>query len=194
MKSYLAMFILLVLLTTSAYAMTATLLSGMIQINLEKVPSTFQKSIGVKNENNVTVNVSIFPSDDLKDKTVMELYNFSLQPGEQRFVKFNLTVTEMKEQRSDIKVVFSVPGSNKTEDKFGLATKIVILPKTAENSTVAPSNISIGQNQTDSGNTTTTPVPTTSKNPAYWIYGAGLAIILVAAFIILKIKAGAKNE
>jgi hypothetical protein len=197
MKNYLVMFILLILLTTSVYAMTATLLSGMIQINLEKVPSTFQKSIGVKNENNQTVDVKFMPSDDLKDMVTMESYNISLQPGEQRFVKFNLTATEMKELRSDIKMVFSIPGSNLTEDNFGLATKIVILPKVEKNSSNtdnATSNISASQNQTAGENSTTTE-PVTPAKPAYLAYGiAGLALLLVAAFIILKIKAGAKNE
>jgi hypothetical protein len=194
MKNYLVMFILLVLLTTSAYAMTATLLSGMIQINLENVPSTFQKSIGVKNENNETVNVVFMPADDLKEMVSMASYNISLQPGEQRFVKFNLTVTEMKEQRSDIKIVFSIPGSNQTEDNFGLATKIVILPKADGTTSNATSNIPVSQNQTSGGNSTT-PEQVTPAKPAYWAYGlAGLAILMVAAFIILKIKAGAKNE
>jgi hypothetical protein len=198
MKNYLVMFILLVLLTTSAYAMTATLLSGMIQINLEKVPSTFQKSIGIKNENNQTVDVKFMPSDDLKDMVTMETYNISLQPGEQRFVKFNLTATEMKELRSDIKMVFSIPGSNLTEDNFGLATKIVILPKVEKNSSNTDnttSNISASQNQTAGENSTTPGTQVTPAKPTYWAYGiAGLALLLVAAFIILKIKAGAKNE
>jgi hypothetical protein len=200
MRNYLVLFILLILLATSASAITATILSGMIQINLESVPVTLQKSIGVKNENNETVNVSIFPSDDIKDRVVMESYNFSLQPGEQRFIKFNLTITEMKEQRTDIKVVFSKPGSNNTEDRFGLATKLVIIPlsnTTTGNATQPPisGNQSIPANQTVGNTTSSNSSGISATQKDYLIYGIiGLVFVLFAGFIILKTKAGAKNE
>ena len=205
MRTYLVLFILLILLATSASAITATILSGLIQINLNSVPVTLQKSIGIRNDNNETVNVSIIPSDDIKDNVVMELYNFSLQPGEQRFVKFNLTITEMKEQRTDIKVIFSKPGSNNTEDRFGLATKLVIIPTAAaaQNQTQnisqppIPDNQSALANQTgensSSANSTSANQPAASRN--YLAYGIiALVVVIIVAFIILKTKAGAKNE
>ena len=117
MRNYLIAFILLILCASSGTAITASILTGMIQVNVDKAPSTFQKSIGVKNENNVTVDISFSPSDDIKSMVSMETYNLSLAPGEQRFVKFNLTVPELKEYRSNIKIIFSVPGSNKSDIK-----------------------------------------------------------------------------
>jgi hypothetical protein len=204
MKNYLVMLILLILLSTSVFALTATTLSGMIQMRLDSVPTTFEKSIGVKNDNNQTVLVKFTPSPDIKDQVVMEAYNITLSPNETRFVKFNLTMTEMKRLSSKIVIVFSDPNipESGAGDEFALSTTLVVVP-TSPNVT---SNVTVpvGTNETNgsppvTGNSTGAnesepPVPEPERSGSIAILAAGLVFLLIAVIIFITMRKGAKNE
>jgi hypothetical protein len=203
MKKCLLALIFLILISTSALGLTATTLTGMIQINVDKVPITVQKSLGVRNENNETVRVEFIPETDIASMVSMESYNISLAPGEERFVKFNVTITELKKTVSSINLVFSgpSPADNATEEKFGIATKLVIMP--ANESVSNDINITIKQpvhvtdsssNATSEGNSTGETKPAMPGFQYIVVAIAGLLIAVLVAIIILKTKAGAKNE
>jgi len=196
------MLIALILLSVSVFAITATTLSGMIQMGLEDVPTTFEKSIGVKNENNKTVQVKFIPDDKIADMVVMEAYNITLEPQETRFVKFNLTATEMKKTVGSIIIVFSDSSvGNATEEKFAVSTAVVVFPKgpNAISNVTVPANIS--ENNVSSNLTNTSavsqPDPSTStpvKTGTIIILAAGLVLLILAAIIIINLRKGAKNE
>lgn len=154
MKNCLIIPILLILLSASAFALTATTLSGMIQMRLEEVPTTFEKSIGVVNDNNHTVYVFFTPSPDVADMMVMETYNVTLEPNETRFVKFNLTVEEMEKLVSSVVIEFSETSELDPNNKFAVSTSLIVLP--------VPSNQTQPENTTQ--NTTEPPVSIPKNN------------------------------
>ncbi len=202
MKNFFVIAIMLVLLSTSVFALTATTLSGMIQMSLESVPTTFEKSIGVKNENSEPVLVKFTPSSEIKDIIVMEAYNITLEPNETRFVKFNLTATEMKKYSGSVIIVFADPTipANQTPDQFAVSTVLMVLPK-LQNTT--PTNgtspvINTSSNDTVPVNSTSNETGIPEDNPDQTgtlpIIAAGVIALLILAIIIINMRKGAKNE
>ena len=59
--------VLSLLFVFSVNAITATLLTGVIQVNVEETPVVLEKSLGVRNDNNFTVNVVLEPGEDIID-------------------------------------------------------------------------------------------------------------------------------
>jgi hypothetical protein len=203
MRNCLVMLVLLVLLSTSAFALTATTLSGMIQMGLESVPTTFEKSIGVRNENNGTVAVEFIPSPDIKGNVVMEAYNITLQPNETRFVKFNFTVTEMKKQTNSIVIKFSDPNlpKNQSQDQFAVSTALVVIPKIQPNATNASIPTNVSETNISNATQNTTPINETdipggdqSKIGAWAVPAAGVILLIILSIIIINLRKGAKNE
>lgn len=129
--------VLSLLFVFSVNAITATLLTGVIQVNVEETPVVLEKSLGVRNDNNFTVNVVLEPGEDIIDIIDLETYNITLEPFEDRFVKFNLTINKNKNYDSKITAIFSKINTNPedTEEKVGMDMGIRILQK---NPTVEP--------------------------------------------------------
>jgi hypothetical protein len=195
--------ILLILFSASVLGMTATLLSPFIQINVDKLPFTEQHSVGVRNDGNETAIIQFIPESDIASMVSMESYNISLAPGEERFVKFNITITEMKKIIS--RIVLNVSSvdqdQNLTQSQIIYATTIVIMPK--NESSTKDVNITIKQpvhvtdpnsNQSSESNSTAEVESTGASFQYIILVIAGILIAALVAVIILKTKAGAKNE
>jgi len=63
----------------------------------------------------------------------LESYNITLEPNEDRFVKFNITIDEMKFYEGSINSIFTSltqleSEDNNTINKVGMQTKILIIP------------------------------------------------------------------
>ncbi len=119
----------LLVFSFTAGAMTATLLTGAIYITVDEVPVTIERSIGVRNANNKSVNVVFEPADDIDDIVFLEKYNITMEPFEERFVKFNISINERKDYDSGIVAIFSKPDvlQNETSDSVGMNMKLVIM-------------------------------------------------------------------
>ncbi len=153
-------------------AITSTLLTGAVYLNIDKVPTTIEKSIGVVNSNNYTVNVFLDPNDDIKEIITLEENNLTLEPEEQKFVKFNISLNEAKNYESSISAIFSktdVP-KNMTADQVGMSMKLII---NAEDAEIENGNVE-------------------ENNSKIMIYAfAALGIIIIATaiiFVIIKFK------
>ncbi len=139
--SIILLLVIMLLCSSTAGAITATMITGAIKISLNETPIVLEKAIGVKNDNNLTIYVFFQPSPDLIGMVSMENYNISLEPGEERFVKFNLTINENKAYNSRIVALFSednspnVTGSDINFDKLGMEMKLVIKPYPGNNVT-----------------------------------------------------------
>jgi hypothetical protein len=156
-------------------AMTASTLTALIQVNVNETPVVIQKSLGIRNDNNFSVDVSIEPAKEIIDIVKLEEYNISMEPNELRFVKFNLTINEPIEQRSSINIIFSKQNVTKatTQDKFGIASTIVI--KNINKNMTKNNSIKINQTQVNQ---------TTNTNKGIF---AGYNKLLIAVIIILFI-------
>ena len=125
-------------------AITATLMTGGVKININETPHIYEKSIGVRNDNNSTIYVFFQPAKDIEHMISMDRYNISLEKGEQRFIKFRINITENKFYDSRIVALFSADSSlNITDevsfDKLAMEMKVMIAPS---------ANLSTGKNQT----------------------------------------------
>lgn len=98
---------LALVLLFSANAITSTLLTGIIKLTVNETPVMITKSLGVKNENNNTVFITIIPNEDIQEIVSFETTTFPLEPNESRFVEFNISLNEPKDYSSKITVMFS---------------------------------------------------------------------------------------
>ena len=158
-------------------AITATVLTGMIRINLEEAPTVLEKSLGVRNDNNETVNVIFEPDSTLKNMVALESYNITLEPDEQRFVKFNITINEMKTYEGTISSIFTSLAQlesedNNTLDKVGMQTKILVVPVNGETSQ-------------ENNNSNETKVEESNKN-SNAIFLLIILIVIILSIIILR--------
>ncbi|MFH2020722.1 MAG: hypothetical protein ABIJ34_04870 [archaeon] len=175
--------ICLVLALSSVYAITATLVTGAATININETPITVEKSIGVRNDNNQTAYIFFEPATEIKDQIVMEAYNISLEPGEQRFVKFNFTILENKPLESKIVTIFSSQRtqtilSNVTFDKLAMEMKLIVRPSKVNNS--------VEINKSAEQNSTYVDSDSSKENLNIFLLVGGVILVLAIAIIIFN--------
>jgi hypothetical protein len=111
MKQPLQLIIFLMFILTMSYAsaITASTCSYMIDAKYYAVPYVINRSVCVNNQNLIPVTVSFSASGGVAPLLRFKENNIVLQPGERRFVPFNVTVTQQLTYTGSIKSTFSVP-------------------------------------------------------------------------------------
>jgi hypothetical protein len=84
--------------------------------------ATIDKAIGVLNDEDYPLNVSLKPSDNIKSMIKLESEGFVLAPGEERWVNFTLDIKEPGEYSGEVIVVLSAEDQQTT----GLSSQIII--------------------------------------------------------------------
>lgn len=111
------------ILITNVLAITASIGNARMILRVE-TGDTIEKSILVKNMNNVSVNIAITASGDLKDYITIKDNNFTLDPGEEKNAAFSIKVTKTGTTESKINVQFTpVDGKNGA----GLSSNIMVI-------------------------------------------------------------------
>lgn len=103
-----------------------------IRVNVDSPEGVkIEKAIGVSNDENYPLSVSLDVSDGIKDIIELEEEKFILGVGEEKWINFSLDIKKAGEYFGEIIVVFSA------EDKqaIGLASQIIIFAEGDEEET-----------------------------------------------------------
>ena len=177
MKRFILAILLVVLLSTTANAITGTSLTGMVQVNVDETPATYEKSIGMRNDNNFSVEVFFKVEGDVEGMIEFEENNFVLSPNEEKFVKFKISVEDKEVYRGNINTFFVEEGSliNETTEKIGVTTKVLVVPK-----------VTLPGEEVE-------PEPEPEANYGWvWYAGAGLVILIAILIYFLIVRGGKK--
>jgi len=200
------MFLVLVLILPLCHALTASIGNAKMILRPD-VPAgetiTIDRSILVKNVNNVSVRVNLEP-DEIYEK-IIEIYDneIVLEPGEEKKANFRITLTSGGKYSGKILISFGPADPDVKENSVGLASNIIIIaggpitedyykvmePEEDEEDDIFDTNDSFDTDSEDEEETvsisiggqkdkTKTPQTTTGPNPL-----VGIAIIVV--FILL---------
>ena len=172
--------ILVICLVGSSYALTANIGNARMILR-EKVGDTVDRSVYVKNINNVSVDISASASGDLENQTTILNPTFSLKPDEEGNINFTIKVTKAGTTDTKIDVKFS--------------------SDTQKNGVVLSSNIIIIANGTDSSGTTyngdgsdNSNAPEISLMTIVVIITAIILVIFVVVIVMFLKKGSRKSE
>lgn len=118
-----AILLLSLILITNVLAITASIGNARMILRAE-TGDTLEKSILVKNINNVSVNIVLTASGDLQDSITIKDKNFTLQPNEEKNAYFTIKVTKTGTTESKINVQFTPVGG---KNGAGLSSTIVVI-------------------------------------------------------------------
>lgn len=197
----------------SVSAITGKIGNGRMIISLEKGES-IEKSVLVINDNNVSVNISLWAVGNLSSRIKLEQTNFVLKPGEQRKAEFTLSAgNKAGRDEGKINVQFKPIGLN--ESGVGLASQIILnvydegkLPSQNNSENDAGDDNPI-KNETENGpnkiSEAWNKIKSAVKEKISWIWGkinnnkavlflVLITVILAAGLIILRRIAKNKNK
>ncbi len=95
MKKTISLFVFLLVLLPGVLGITGEIGNARAVITREwNGMETLERTILVKNSNDVKVNIKLEPSDEIKDIAELIDKEFELQPGEERKARYNLKIKE----------------------------------------------------------------------------------------------------
>lgn len=107
-----------------------------IYTNVTPVVATeIERSLEIRNENNVTMSVEFRPGGDIQDITHLDQQNITLEPKETRDVNFTVTLTEPGSYYGKIIVTYST----ETSPGIALQAEIIIHAEGPETTTTIES-------------------------------------------------------
>jgi hypothetical protein len=130
MKRLLVSVFLAVLLSATVNALTASIGNArmIIHTDVEQgTPTVIQKSIKINNVNNMSVEVTLMPSGDIKDFTQVLDNNIILSPEQSRDARFVMSLEYGGRYDGKILVNFKSAEEGVKSQPVGLASTIVIL-------------------------------------------------------------------
>lgn len=92
-----------------------------------KVGETIDKTIGVVNENNITVKVELTPTGGLKDSITILDNNFTLEPDEEFDARFQIKVNKEGEQNGTVVVKFLPANIEDGKNGIALGSTIILI-------------------------------------------------------------------
>lgn len=124
MKSILSLALVVFILLPSVLAITGEIGNARAVISRDwNGRETIERTILVRNPNNVSVDIKLEPSDEIKDIVELIDKEFELQPGEEKKARFNLKITEQGQWNGRINVFFRPEEGNSVV----LASTIILL-------------------------------------------------------------------
>lgn len=182
-KISLGIFLALLISLTLVSALTGSIGNARMVLTANK-GDTISKTILVQNINNVSINISMFPSGDLEASTKINGANFTLAPGESRNVPFTIKVDKAGTTETKINVRFI---STTDKNAVGLSSQIVI--NTQGSSSDNPSENSSDNPATNDSQTSinTTAIGSNIKNAMSGITSMNPILLLILALGILLI-------
>lgn len=176
--------LLILIMIGNVLAITAAIGNARMILRPE-IGETLEKSILVKNTNNVTVDILLTASGDLKEDITIKDNNFTLEPGAEKKAYFTIEVTKSGTTESKINVQFTpVDGKNGA----GLSSTIVVIT----NGTSLDENTDVTNTGTEDNNSSTT---STKSSVTGKVIGSldknmiafGTTLILALVFIVVLI-------
>lgn len=118
------------ILISNVLAITASIGNARMILRAE-TGDVLEKSILVKNVNDVAVNILLTASGDLEKDIVIKDKNFILQPNEEKKAFFTVKVTKAGTTESKINVQFTLVGE---KNGAGLSSSIIVIANETGNS------------------------------------------------------------
>jgi hypothetical protein len=116
--------VMLVGIVSSCYALTANIGNARMILRAQ-VGDTIERSVLVKNVNNVTVKIDAVVVGDLAKDLVLKNSNFTLEPNQEKNIDFKVKVTKNGTSETKINIGFS-PTDGKG-GAVGLTSTIIII-------------------------------------------------------------------
>ncbi|MFA6023455.1 MAG: hypothetical protein WC781_05190 [Candidatus Pacearchaeota archaeon] len=116
-------FAFILIFSANTSAITGKIGNGRMILNTE-VGEKIDRSILVINDNNITLNISLFPTGDLANSIIVNDKSFLLQPGEEKKAGFTIQSDKAGRYESKINVKFTPYQIN--ESGVGLSAQIVL--------------------------------------------------------------------
>jgi len=154
---------------------------------------TIDKSILTRNTNNVSINVTLVPDDTAKEYIEMVDKSFILQPTEEKNAKFIIRVKNEGTYQGKINVFFK-PIEGKEPGVVLSSTVIVIAKKDQGSSGVDNTDTTNTANTDNTGDESIITREVTGAkeskklNPAIFLIGTTLILLIVLVFLILLIS------
>ncbi|HRZ85605.1 MAG TPA: hypothetical protein P5277_02385 [Candidatus Paceibacterota bacterium] len=114
---------LILVLSNVSALITGKIGNGRMVLNLES-GDKIDRSILVINDNNVTVNITLFSSEEIMNMVEIKDKSFILKPGEQKKAAFTLTAKEPGKYEGKVNVKFTPVDSE--EGGVGLSSQIYL--------------------------------------------------------------------
>ena len=186
-------------------AITGKIGNGKMILDAE-VGDTIDRTILVINDNNVSVNITLFASGDLVNNTEIIDKNFILQPGEQKKAEFIIKIKQPGTTNTRINVQFQpLNPDNPKESGIGLSAQIIVRA-VGEGELVDEETSSDGTEETNSTiiSRLTGSVIGNNKNFAIGLGISSLVLLIILIILLsifsskmaknIKIKKGAKKN
>ncbi len=192
MKKLLVIAVMLIVFVSSVYALSATIGNAKMILRENVTPGQeilIDRSILVRNVNNVSVSVELTPYGDLKDSLVIGEPEFVLGPHESRDVDFNITLDQPGYYDNKIAVAFK-PYPNVNESAgVGLMSNVIVIASDPNAEPNTPDNTTNDNNNQTSGNDNQTSVPGDAPNPVIGIGLVALIVLLgIVVFVMMRRK------
>jgi hypothetical protein len=176
--------ILLLVFLSSVSAITGSIGNARMILRVDQ-GDVIERSILVKNVNDVAIDVEMFAEGDLKDYLTLEEEVFHLEPGEEKKAYFSLEVVEAGTTETTVNVKFTpVDGKN----GVGLTSTIIVIAKDK-----GLKDIFFGGDDEDEEGSILTGdvVKEGGSNPAFLFFGLTFLIfvaVLVFLFVMIRKK------
>jgi len=184
-----SIFVLLLVLTTSVLALSASIGNARMVLYPKIAPgekATIEKTILVRNINNVSVLIHLDPLQDLTNMTEILDNDFVLEPLQEKDARFKLTIKEPGRYEGNIAVSFTPVEDIQGAGGVGLLSNIIIIAREGNETT------QIGINQTTQTNQTQ---PTHEKGPiANPLMGLGIVLIIIVIGLIVFLKFSKRGQ
>lgn len=120
----LSILLIVVILSSSVLALTGSIGNPKAILNIEVgfFGTTIERTVLVKNVNDVAVNIKLEASEEFKDITKIIDNEFTLQPGEDKKARFNINIKKPGDYEGKIVVFFKGE-----EEKTGVALASTII-------------------------------------------------------------------
>ncbi len=168
-------------------AITAAIGNGRMIINAE-VGDTIERSILVKNVNDISVYVNLTASGDLADSIDIIDDNFILEPGTEKKAYFNVEVTDGGTTTSQINVQFTPDPASGEKNGVGLISTIII--NTGGSDTGDDSDPDTGDitNSTDDSDTNPVTGNVIGNSKIVMIGGISFVVLLVLLILLMVLS------
>ena len=176
-------FVLLLVLATNAFALSASIGNARMILYPEIAPgetAVLEKSILVRNINNVSVMIHLDAIQDIENMTEILDNDFVLEPLQEKDARFILTIEEPGRYEGSIGVSFAVAeGDQQGSGGVGLLSNIIIVAREG-NQTTSQVNQTTAENQTQQQE---------EKGPmANPVVGFVIMVIIIAIGLIVFLK------
>jgi len=182
------------ILISNALAITASIGNARMILRAQ-TGDILEKSILVKNVNNVSVNIVLTASGDLEDNTIIKDKNFTLQPNEDKNAFFTIKVTKAGTTETRINVQFTPIGEKNGAGLSSVITVIANGTDSDENNddVSAEDNASENNNSSNSIKNVISEIKITKTGVALLITGITF-IIFIVVLVIYYVKFNKKKK